>query len=80
MDGFAHLCSWAFAANVVVVVVMASAAAAAAASADVDGCLNYPAVLNNREFLCPQTHEDLGSASASSMQRGDPETVHIRLN
>lgn len=79
MDGFAHLCSWAFAANVVVVVVV-MASAAAAAAADVDGCLNYPAVLNNREFLCPQTHEDLGSASASSMQRGDPETVHIRLN
>lgn len=77
MDGFAHLCSWAFAANVVVVVVVMASAAAAA---DVDGCLNYPAVLNNREFLCPQTHEDLGSASASSMQRGDPETVHIRLN
>lgn len=77
MDGFAHLCSWAFAANVVVVVVVMASAAAAA---DVDGCLNYPAVLNNREFLCPQTHEDLGSASPSSMQRGDPESVHIRLN
>lgn len=77
MDGFAHLCSWAFAANVVVVVVVMASAAAAA---DVDGCLNYPAVLNNREFLCPQTHEDLGSASTSSMQRGDPESVHIRLN